>query len=118
MDLESLTAMRSSSEFRLSVLSLFRPKIFSIEIEIKDIKKITGLKSLMTNSRSHDAGSAIFSSPLSSLDFIKYSSYTKMSKSGVKSLAKYVIDIAKEENLDGHANSVTIRVNQRATNGK
>ena len=33
---------------------------------------------------------------LNSIDFIKYSSYTKMSKSGVKSLAKYVIDIAKE----------------------
>ena len=64
------------------------------------------------------AGSAIFSSPLSSLDFIKYSSYTKMSKSGVKSLAKYVIDIAKEENLDGHANSVRIRVNQRTRDGK
>ena len=64
------------------------------------------------------AGSAIFSSPLSSMDFIKYSSYTKMSKSGVKSLAKYVINIAKEENLDGHANSVRIRVNQRTRDGK
>ena len=61
MDLESLTAMRSSSEFRLFSLSLLRPKILSIDIEIKDIKNITGLKSLMTNSRSQDAGRAIFS---------------------------------------------------------
>ena len=41
-----------------------------------------------------------------------------MSKTGVKLLAKYVINIAKEENLDGHANSVRIRVNQRTRDGK
>ena len=33
--------MRSSSEFKLSLLSLLRPKIFRIDIEIKDIKNKT-----------------------------------------------------------------------------
>ena len=61
MDLESLTAILSSSEFKFSLLSLLRPKIFSIDDEVKDIKKLNGLKSLIINSRSQDAGSAIFS---------------------------------------------------------
>lgn len=64
------------------------------------------------------AGSAIFSSPLSALDFIKYSSYTKISKLGVNLLGKYAIDLAKEESLDGHANSISMRIDQGVKNGK
>ena len=56
------------------------------------------------------AGSAAFSSPLSALDFIKYSSYTKISKLGAKSLGQDVILLAKEEGLDGHANSIALRL--------
>jgi hypothetical protein len=43
------------------LLSLLRPKIFRIEVEVKDIKKITGLKILIIISRSHEAGRATFS---------------------------------------------------------
>ena len=56
------------------------------------------------------AGSAAFSSPLSALDFVKYSSYTKISKLGAKSLGQDVILLAKEEGLDGHANSIALRL--------
>ena len=56
------------------------------------------------------AGSATFSSPLSALDFVKYSSYTKISKLGAKSLGQDVILLAKEEGLDGHANSIALRL--------
>lgn len=56
------------------------------------------------------AGSAAFSSPLSALDFVKYSSYTKISKLGAKSLGQDVILLAKKEGLDGHANSIALRL--------
>jgi len=58
------------------------------------------------------AGSARFSSPLSVLDFIKYSSYTQISKRGMNSLGKHVVSLAKEEGLDGHANSVQVRLDK------
>ena len=62
------------------------------------------------------AGSATFSSPLSALDFVKYSSYTKISKLGVKSLGQDVILLAKEEGLDGHANSIALRLEKGKKN--
>ena len=62
------------------------------------------------------AGSATFSSPLSALDFVKYSSYTKISKLGAKSLGQDVILLAKEEGLDGHANSIALRLEKDKKN--
>ena len=62
------------------------------------------------------AGSATFSSPLSALDFVKYSSYTKISKLGAKSLGQDVILLAKEEGLDGHANSIALRLEKGKKN--
>ena len=62
-------------------------------------------------------GSARFSSPLSALDFIKYSSYTKMSKKGANQLAKYVIELANAEGLDGHARSAQLRKAKVSKNG-
>ena len=41
MDLESLTAILSSSEFKFSLLSLLRPKIFSRDEEVRDIKDLS-----------------------------------------------------------------------------
>lgn len=64
------------------------------------------------------AGSAIFSSPLSVLDFIKYSSYTKISKAGALSLGRDVISMATEEGLEGHANSVKVRIQKGERNEK
>ncbi len=56
------------------------------------------------------SGNAKFSSPLSVLDFLKYSSLTKISKKGANSLAPLVIALAKEEGLHGHAMAVLLRL--------
>ncbi len=58
------------------------------------------------------SGNARFSSPLSVLDFLKYSSYTKISRNGSRRLGRSVVSFAKEEGLDGHANSVSIRLKE------
>ena len=59
------------------------------------------------------AGSARFSSGLSVYDFLKRHSIIKMSKSGIERLGASVINLAKYENLEGHANSIKIRLTKR-----
>src|SRR6056300_231998 len=54
-------------------------------------------------------GSASFSSPLSSLDFIKYSSITKISDKGLRSLGENVEVMAESESLFAHKNSISLR---------
>ena len=56
------------------------------------------------------SGSARFSSGLSVYDFLKRHSVIKMSKSGIERLGTSVINLAKYENLEGHANSIKIRL--------
>jgi len=56
------------------------------------------------------SGSARFSSGLSVYDFIKRHSLIKITKTGIERLGPSVINLAKHENLDGHANSVKIRL--------
>jgi len=56
------------------------------------------------------SGSARFSSGLSVYDFLKRHSVIKMSKSGIERLGASVINLAKYENLEGHANSIQIRL--------
>ena len=56
------------------------------------------------------SGSAKFSSGLSVNDFLKRHSIIKISKSGIERLGPSVINLAKHENLDGHANSIKIRI--------
>ena len=56
------------------------------------------------------SGSAKFSSGLSVNDFLKRHSLIKITKSGIERLGPSVISLAKHENLDGHANSVKIRI--------
>jgi|TARA_B110000211_G_scaffold170094_1_gene191956 histidinol dehydrogenase len=56
------------------------------------------------------SGSARFSSGLSVFDFLKRYSVIKMSKSGIERLGTSVINLAKYENLEGHANSIKIRL--------
>ena len=55
------------------------------------------------------SGSARFSSGLSVNDFLKRHSLIKITKTGIERLGPSVINLAKHENLDGHANSVKIR---------
>ena len=56
------------------------------------------------------SGSAKFSSGLSVNDFLKRHSLIKITKSGIERLGPSVINLAKHENLDGHANSIKIRL--------
>ncbi len=56
------------------------------------------------------SGSAKFSSGLSISDFLKRQSMIKISKSGIERLGPLVINLAKHEDLEGHANSVKIRL--------
>jgi len=55
-------------------------------------------------------GSAKFSSGLSVNDFLKRHSCIKITKSGIERLGPSVINLAQHENLEGHANSVKIRL--------
>ena len=54
------------------------------------------------------SGSARFSSGLSVNDFLKRHSLIKITKTGIERLGSSVINLAKHENLDGHANSVKL----------
>ena len=56
------------------------------------------------------SGSAKFSSGLSVNDFLKRHSLIKISKTGIERLGPLVINLAMHENLEGHANSVKIRL--------
>jgi histidinol dehydrogenase len=56
------------------------------------------------------SGSARFSSGLSVNDFLKRQSLIKITKTGIERLGTSVINLAKYENLDGHAYSVKIRL--------
>ena len=56
------------------------------------------------------SGSARFSSGLSVSDFLKRQSLIKITKTGIERLGPSVINLAQHENLDGHANSVKIRL--------
>ena len=56
------------------------------------------------------SGSAKFSSGLSVYDFLKRHSVIKITKSGIEKLGPSVINLAQYENLDGHANSIKIRL--------
>jgi len=56
------------------------------------------------------SGSAKFSSGLSVNDFLKRHSLIKITKTGIERLGSSVINLAQHENLEGHANSVKIRL--------
>jgi histidinol dehydrogenase len=56
------------------------------------------------------SGAAKFSSGLSVNDFLKRHSLIKISKRGIERLGPSVINLAQYENLEGHANSIKIRL--------
>ncbi len=59
------------------------------------------------------SGSARFSSGLSVNDFLKRHSLIKITKTGIERLGSSVINLAVHENLDGHANSVKMRLKKK-----
>jgi len=56
------------------------------------------------------SGSAKFSSGLCVNDFLKRHSLIKITKTGIERLGSSVINLAQHENLEGHANSIKIRI--------
>lgn len=54
-------------------------------------------------------GTAKFYSALGVYDFVKYSSYSYYPKKVLETFKNDVVDFAKSEGLDGHANSIAIR---------
>ena len=56
------------------------------------------------------SGSARFSSGLSVNDFLKRQSLIKITKTGIERLGPSVINLAQHENLEGHANSIKLRL--------
>ena len=56
------------------------------------------------------SGSAKFSSGLSVNDFLKRHSLIKFTKTGIARLGSSVINLALHENLEGHANSIKLRI--------
>jgi histidinol dehydrogenase len=56
------------------------------------------------------SGAAKFSSGLSVNDFLKRHSLIKITKTGIERLGPSVINLAKHENLEGHANSIKVRL--------
>ena len=56
------------------------------------------------------SGSARFSSGLSVNDFLKRHSLIKITKTGIERLGSSVINLAMHENLEGHANSIKMRL--------
>tara|TARA_B100000989_G_C19528862_1_gene468510 strand:- start:222 stop:1520 length:1299 start_codon:yes stop_codon:yes gene_type:complete len=110
-----------------NVVNLIAPE--HLEINLKNskniIKKIKNAGSIFIGKFSPEAigdyiagpnhvlptsGSAKFSSGLSVSDFLKRHSLIKITKSGIERLGPSVINLAQHENLDGHANSIKIRL--------
>jgi histidinol dehydrogenase len=59
------------------------------------------------------SGAAKFSSGLSVNDFLKRHSLIKISKTGIERLGPSAINLAKHENLEGHAYSIKLRLKRK-----
>ena len=130
-------ASKSLRNFGLAILSNKNkiPQIINIiapehlelctNINNKIIKKVKNAGSIFVGKYSPEAigdyiagpnhvlpttGSARFASGLSVNDFLKRHSIIKITKTGIERLGSSVINLAKHEDLDGHANSVKMRL--------
>ena len=131
-------ASKSLKNFGLAILARNKKNIIEIinviapehlELNMKNnsdiIKKIKNTGSIFIGKFSPEAmgdyiagpnhvlptsGTAKFSSGLSVGDFLKRHSLIKISKTGIERLGPSVINLAKYENLEGHANSIKIRL--------
>ena len=131
-------ALKSLRKFGLAIYTKSKKKIFEIvntiapehlEINMKNnneiVKKVKNAGSIFIGKFSPEAmgdyiagpnhvlptsGTAKFSSGLSVNDFLKRHSLIKISKTGIERLGPSVINLAQYENLDGHANSIKIRL--------
>ena len=134
-------ASQSIKNYGLAIYSNNRNKIIDIvnliapehlEINFKKekdlIKKIKNAGSIFIGKYSPEAmgdyiagpnhvlptsGAAKFSSGLSVNDFLKRHSLIKITKAGIERLGPLVINLAKHENLEGHAKSIKIRLKEK-----
>ena len=124
-------AIYASSEKKiLDVVNTIAPE--HLEVDFKNykrmIKKIKNAGSIFIGKFSPEAigdyiagpnhvlptsGAAKFSSGLSVNDFLKRHSMIKITKTGIERLGPSVINLAKHENLEGHARSVKIRLKRK-----
>ncbi len=131
-------ASQSLKKFGLAILTNSKKKIIEIintiapehlelctNIDNKIIKGVKNAGSIFIGKYSPEAigdyiagpnhvlptsGSARFTSGLSVNDFLKRHSLIKITKTGIERLSSSVINLAKHENLVGHANSVELRL--------
>ena len=131
-------ALKSLKNFGLAIYTESKKKIIEIintiapehlELQMKDnkeiLKKVKNAGSIFIGRFSAEAmgdyiagpnhvlptsGTAKFSSGLSVNDFLKRHSLIKISKRGIERLGLSVINLATHENLEGHANSIKIRL--------
>ena len=131
-------AMKSLNQFGLAIYTNNKKKITEIintiapehlELNMKNnneiIKQVKNAGSIFIGKFSPEAmgdyiagpnhvlptsGAAKFSSGLSVNDFLKRHSLIKISKRGIERLGPSVINLAQYENLEGHANSIKIRL--------
>ena len=122
-----IAILASNKKKILEVVNLIAPE--HLELDVKNykklIKKIRNVGSIFIGKFSPEAmgdylagpnhvlptaGAAKFSSGLSVNDFLKRHSLIKITKTGIERLGPLVINLAKHENLEGHANSVKIRL--------
>ena len=111
----------------LDIINTIAPEHLELNIKnyTKMIKKIKNAGSIFLGKYSPEAmgdylagpnhvlptsGSAKFSSGLSVNDFLKRHSLIKITKTGIERLGSSVINLAQHENLEGHANSIKIRL--------
>ena len=111
----------------IDIINTIAPEHLEIDLKNKNeiIKKIVNAGSIFIGKFSPEAigdyiagpnhvlptsGSAKFSSGLSVNDFLKRHSFIKITKSGIERLGPLVINLAQHEDLQGHANSVKIRL--------
>jgi histidinol dehydrogenase len=131
-------AIKSLNKFGLAIYTNNKKKITEIintiapehlELNMKNnneiIKKVKNAGSIFIGKFSPEAmgdyiagpnhvlptsGAAKFSSGLSVNDFLKRHSLIKISKRGIERLGPSVINLSQYENLEGHANSIKIRL--------
>ena len=119
----------SSQNRILDVINLIAPEHLEIDFENYSniINKVKNAGSIFIGKFSPEAmgdyiagpnhvlptsGSAKFSSGLSVNDFLKRHSLIKITKTGIERLGPSVINLARYENLEGHANSIKIRLDK------
>ncbi len=116
----------NSSNKISEIVNTIAPEHLEIDLKNKKIlKKIRNAGSIFIGKFSPEAmgdyiagpnhvlptsGSAKFSSGLSVNDFLKRQSLIKITKTGIERLGPSVINLAKHENLEGHAKSIKIRL--------